>query len=110
MTEDTTRTLDRQPQRNGLGIASFVLGIVGTVIGGIPIMGIPALACGLVGFGLGLGALRRLRKRWADNKVLTWIGFALSIVAVVLGIIGMVTVIRAANQLSTELNSISTGG
>jgi hypothetical protein len=86
--------------RNGLGIAAFALGVTGTVIGMIPILGIPALAAGLTGFGLGLGALRRLRHRWADNKVMTWFGVALSAAAVALGIVGMVIVTRTVNQLT----------
>jgi hypothetical protein len=91
--------------RNGLGIAALVCGIVGSVVGLIPILGIPALACGLTGFGLGLGALRRLRHRWADNKVMTWFGVVLSVLAVVLGIVGIVIVFKATNNLNSQLNS-----
>lgn len=112
MTSDMVTT--GQPQappghRNGLGISSFVCGIVGTVLGFIPILGVPALALGLTGFGLGLGALRRLRHRWADNKVMTWFGVVLSVVAVALGIVGMVIVFKAANDLNTQLNNLNSG-
>ncbi len=92
--------------RNGLGISSFVLGIVGSVIGLIPILGIPALASGLTGLGLGLAGLRRLRHRWADNRVMNWIGVVLSVLAVVLGIVGMVIVTKAANDLQVQLDQL----
>jgi hypothetical protein len=96
--------VERGP-RNGLGIASFVTGITGSVLGMIPILGIPALLLGLIGFGLGLGGVRRLRKGRADNKVLTVIGVLASVLAVVLGIVGLVIVDHAFGQLNTAINS-----
>jgi hypothetical protein len=95
--------------RNGLGIAAFVLGLAGSVVGLIPILSIPALISGLIGFGLGLGGHRRLRRHKADNKVMTWVGTVFSVLAVVLGIVGMVIVAKAFNQLGTDLNTIGNG-
>jgi hypothetical protein len=95
--------------RNGLGIAAFVLGIVGSVTGLIPLLSIPALICGLTGFGLGLGGVRRLGKRTADNKVMTVLGVFASILAIVLAVVGMVIMFRAFNQLGTDLGNIGNG-
>ena len=114
MSQTTTITSEVAPQaghRNGLGISAFVLGLAGSVVGLIPILSIPALISGLIGFGLGLGGLRRLRCRTADNRVMTWVGTVFSVLAVVLGIVGMVIVAKAFNQLGTDLGNIggSTG-
>jgi uncharacterized membrane protein len=109
MSQTTTTTSEVAPQaghRNGLGISAFVLGLAGSVVGLIPILSIPALISGLIGFGLGLGGLRRLRRRTADNRVMTWVGTVFSVLAVVLGIVGMVIVAKAFNQLGTDLGNI----
>jgi hypothetical protein len=98
--------VDRGP-RNGLGISSFVTGLVGSVFGMIPILGIPALALGLIGFGLGLGGVRRLAKHRADNKVMTILGVIFSVLAVVLGIVGLVIVDHAFGQLNTSISNAS---
>lgn len=96
-----------QPQaRNGFGITALVLGIVGVVIGTIPILGIPALAVGAVGIVFGGLALGRVRKRVATNKKMSWWGLSLSAVAVVLGIVGVVIVSNAFNDVQHNLNDI----
>lgn len=96
----TTQQPITQPTQNGLGISTFVVGLVGAVLGTIPILGVPALICGLTGFGLGLGALRRLHKKTADNRVMSWFGVVLSVLAVVLGIIGIAIVEHAFSSAS----------
>lgn len=106
-TEHQTVSTTPQPQpRNGLGISAFILGIVGSVFGLVPILGIPALICGLVGVGLALGALRRLHRHRADNKVMTWFGAGLSVLAVILSIVGIAIVNRTVDDLNNSLNSI----
>jgi hypothetical protein len=95
-----------QHHKNGLGISSFVLGLTATVIGLIPILSVPALAAAVVGLGLGLGNIGRLRRKDATNKTMTIIGIIFSALGVVLAIIGMVIVTRAIDQLNTDLNSI----
>ena len=118
----TGNVVQRQPQaqvyqpvqfqrfesRNGFGITALVLGIIGLVLGIIPILGIPAIILGLVGLvfgGLGLG---RVRRGVATNKAMSWTGVVLSTLALTLGIIGCVIVTNAANQLSHDLDNIST--
>ncbi len=93
--------------RNGLGIASFCTALPGAIMGMIPILGIPALAAGLVAFGLGLGARRRIRRGQADNKVMTWLGILAGLLAVTLGIYGIYTVTHSLDQLQTDLNNIN---
>lgn len=80
------------PPRNGLGIAAFVLGITSAVISLIPILGIPGLAAGLVGLGLGLGNVGRLRRREATSRWMTISGMILSALGIILSIAGIVIV------------------
>lgn len=103
----TAEVTERREHRNGLGISSFVLGLVASIIGLVPIMGIPALASGLVGLGLGLGNIGRTRRHEA-GKGWTIAGIALSVLGTVLAIVGIVIVQRAFGDLQTELNNIPT--
>lgn len=95
--------VEKPGKKNGLGISSFILGLVATVIGLIPIMGIPALASALVGLGLGLGNIGRT-KRHEASKTWTILGIIFSVLGVILAIVGIVIVSKAFNQLSTDLN------
>lgn len=77
-----------QGPKNGLGVASFVLGIIAVALSWIPIFNLFAmLPVALVGLGTGLGGVYRLNKGAADNKALTWIGTGLSILGIVLVIV-----------------------
>jgi predicted PurR-regulated permease PerM len=95
----------REP-KNGFGITAFICGIAGAICGLIPILSVPALAAGLIGFGFGMGGVKRLRSKRADNKVMTILGVIVSVLAVVLGVIGMIIVQHAVDQLQTDLNNI----
>ena len=90
---------------NGFGITALVLGIVGCVLGLIPILGIPAIALGLIGLVFGGLALRRIQEKTATNKVMSWFGAVLSAGALVLGVIGIVIVTHAFDQLKHDLNT-----
>jgi len=97
----------REP-KNGFGITAFCAGLAGTVLGLIPILSIPALICGLIGFGFGMGGVKRLRSKRADNKVMTILGVIASVLAVVLGVVGFVIMQNAITDLQTDLNNIQT--
>lgn len=86
-------------EKNGLGTSSFVLGILGTVFGLIPIAAFIALPLSVVGLGVGLGNIGRLRKHQATNKVMTGIGIGLSVLGIVLSIIGIVIVNNALSDV-----------
>jgi cytochrome oxidase assembly protein ShyY1 len=91
--------LQPQAPKNGLGNASFVLGIIATVFSWIPIAGfIVGLPCALVGLGVGLGGVHLIFKNQSTNKVLTWIGVGLSLLAIVLVIIVQVALVHAVNN------------
>lgn len=94
-------SVQERGDRNGLGVASFCTGAAGAVIAMIPILAVPGLAAGLVGLGLGLGGACRLRRHRASNKVMTVLGIVASVLAIILGIAGMVIVTRAVNQIQS---------
>jgi hypothetical protein len=71
------------PQRNGLGVASLVLGIVALVLFWIPVLGlIPAG----VGLGLGIAGRRRASRGEADNGGVALAGIVTSAVAIVISL------------------------
>ena len=92
--------------RNGLGITALCLGIVGILFGLIPFTGFVAFALGAVGVILGLVGFSRARKRVATNTKTAVSGTILSLVAIGLGIWGMVVVFTGLNQLSQDLNNL----
>jgi hypothetical protein len=74
-------------QANGLGTASFVLGIIALPLSLIPlagwIFGFP-VAC--TGLGVGLGNIPRLRSGKAGNSTQTWVGVGLSAGAILISL------------------------
>lgn len=92
--------------RNGLGIAAICLGIVGVLFGMVPLTGFIAFGLGAVGLVLGLVGLSRARKRVATNLKTAVAGAVLSIVAVALGIWGMVILFTGLSDLAEDLGNI----
>ncbi|RZT83704.1 hypothetical protein EV383_0519 [Pseudonocardia sediminis] len=92
--------------KNGLGIAALCLGIVGMLFGLVPFTGFVAFALGAIGAILGLVGFSRARKRVATNLKTAVSGTILSLIAIALGIWGMVIVFTGLNQLATDLNNI----
>ena len=94
------------PPRNGLGIAGLVLGLCGLVVGLIPLFGIGAILLGIVGLVLGLVGVQRARRRVATNTRTAVSGVVACVLAVALGITGMVIVANAVTQLGEDLSAI----
>lgn len=94
------------PPRNGLGIAGLVLGLCGLVVGLIPLFGIGAILLGVVGLVLGLVGVQRARRRVATNTRTAVSGVVACVLAVALGIAGMVIVANAVTQLGEDLSAI----
>jgi hypothetical protein len=92
--------------RNGLGIAGLVLGLCGLVVGLIPLFGIGAILLGLVGLVLGLVGVSRARRRAATNTKTAVTGVVACVLAIALGITGMVIVANAVTQLGEDLSAI----
>lgn len=81
---------------------AFICGIIGSVIGLIPLLGILAIPLGLIGFFLGLSGWRRKPERAKLARAATILGA----LAVVLGIVGIVIVSDAFDDLDDELDRI----
>ena len=95
--------------RNGLGIAGLVLGVCGLVVGLIPLFGMGAILLGVIGLVLGLVGVTRARQRVATNTKTAVTGVVASVLAIALGITGLVIVANAVTQLDEDLSSISAG-
>ncbi|MGE3138135.1 MAG: DUF4190 domain-containing protein [Thermoleophilia bacterium] len=89
---------------NGLAVAALVLGIVGTVMGLIPILFWIALPCGIVGVCLGIPAIRAAAER--GRKGMAWAGTILSVIAIALGVAGVAIVNDAFSDVDKELERI----
>jgi hypothetical protein len=91
---------------NGLAVAALVLGIVGAVFGLIPLTFIIALICGILATVFGWVGLQRTKKVGAPHKGMAIAGFVLGLVAIALGIVGIIIISTAANDLNKSIEDI----
>ena len=97
----TTNVVYVHTERNGLGTSSFVLGLIATIVGLMPIiLAWIAFPTGFIGFALGLSNISRLRKGKATNKWMTVTGVVLSVLGFTFGVISSVMFDHAIHQLS----------
>lgn len=95
--------------KNGLGVAGMVCGIIGLVLGFIPLFGIFfAVPLGILGVVFGAVGLRRAKRGEANNRGMAIAGLVTGILALVVGIILFAAIYSAANKLHNDLNNIST--
>jgi hypothetical protein len=78
---------------------ALVVGIVGVVMGIIPLLAIPAIICGLIALVLGISG-------WRGRRKLARAATVLGVVAIGLGIVGFVIVDDAIDDLDRELDCI----
>jgi hypothetical protein len=103
----TTRTirLAAAPMRNGLGIAALCCGLVGILIGVVPIMFLASGALGIVAIVFGLVGIRRAQRGEASNRGMAIIGLGSGVGASILAITGIVIVFSGLNTLSHDLGN-----
>jgi Domain of unknown function (DUF4190)/Protein of unknown function (DUF2510) len=90
---------------NGLAIAALVTGIVGFVLGWIPILFFIAWALGITAFILGLVARRRaVRKPEVGRKGMATAGVVLGILAFGMGIVGLAVLDDVFSDTADELD------
>lgn len=75
------------PPRNGLGLAGFILGLIGILVSFIPVVGVVAWPLVIVGLVLSIVGFMRVNKGVANNKGLAIAGMVLSVVGL-LAVIG----------------------
>jgi hypothetical protein len=91
--EPTPQASHRQAEsRNGLGLAAAIVGPIGILFGLVPLTGFVAVICGLVAIPLALVGRSRYKKGLATNGRTAMAGFLSGVVALALGIWGIVIV------------------
>ena len=94
------------PQRNGLGTAGFVLGLLGLVFSFIPIVGVVAWPLVLVGLCLGVFGLVRVSRGQAGNKGVAIAGVVLSALGLAVCVAWVVLFGRAASDAENALDDL----
>ena len=94
----------QKPSR-GMAVASISLAIVGCCVGLIPLFGFIAIPAGILAMIFGLIGVRKA-KRNGGGKGLPRAGWILGVLAIVLGIAGMVIVNNAINELDNDFDDI----
>ena len=87
------------PPRNGLGIAGFVLGLLGLVFSPIPFVGVVAWPLVVLGLILSVVGLVRVRAGKATNKGLSIAGIVLSALGLVVSILWVVVIGKAIGDV-----------
>jgi hypothetical protein len=88
-----------QARKNGLGISSLVLGLLGCAFGLMSIGALLALPASAAGLGLGLANIGRLRSHAASNGVMTGFGIGLSAIGILFSVIDILIINDAYNKL-----------
>lgn len=95
--------------KNGFGVASLVLGIVGIILGFVPFIGfVLAGVLGLTGVTLGVLGILRARRRVATNIVMAVIGTCLSVLALLVAMIGVIIVVALMGSANQAVEDSST--
>jgi hypothetical protein len=94
------------PERpsNGLGTAGFVVGIIGLVFSFIPIIGVVAWPLVILGIIFSAIGISRASKGRATNKGLAIAGLVVSIVGLVMCILWVAVLNKAADDVEQEAN------
>lgn len=105
----TTSPTTTAPLRNGLGIAALCCGLIGILVGLIPLMFLAAGALGILAIVFGIVGIRRVARREASNRITSIAGLVTGIVAFAMAIWGMSIIFSGLNDMSNELNKIGNG-
>ena len=88
-----------------MAVAALVCGIIGVVIGLVPILFVGAFVLGVLALGL-VGRGRAKREPAVGRKTMATWGAALGVVAVILGFVGVAIVDDAPEDLDRDLEKI----
>lgn len=92
------------PPRNGLGTTGFVLGLVGLVFSPIPFVGVVAWPLVILGLIFSAVGFARTRSGAATNKGLSIAGMVVSVVGLIVCIIWVAVIGKAASDVNDEIN------
>jgi len=99
-----TFRLGAAPMRNGLGIAALCCGLVGILIGLVPLMFLASGTLGILAIVFAVIAMRRAQHGEASNRGMAIVALGTGIGASILAITGVVIVFSGLNTLSHDLN------
>ncbi|WP_019855518.1 MmpS family transport accessory protein [Actinopolyspora mortivallis] len=92
--------------KNGMGITALVLGIVGILLAWIPVIGFLGFILGILAIIFGVIAVVRAHKGTATNMVMSYIGLAAGVVALVVSIVVFTVLV---NEVDKQLDNMNTG-
>lgn len=97
--------------KNGLAIAALCCGLVGILVGLIPLMFLAAGALAILAIVFGIVGIRRVSRREATNRGMAIAGLIAGVAAAAMAIWGISIVFSGINQLDNEINKLdsSTG-
>lgn len=92
---------------NGFAVTALVLGVIGAIVGLVPIFFIGAWLLGVLAIIFGfVGRSRAKRDPNAGRAGMALAGIILGVIAIILGIVGVNTVDKAVDQLDRDLQEI----
>lgn len=95
------------PMRNGLGVAALCCGLVGMLIGLVPLMFLASGALGILAIVFAIIAMRRAQRGEASNRFMAIVALGTGIGASILAITGIVIVFSGLNTLSHDLSNLT---
>ena len=96
--------------RNGLGTAALVLGIIAVIFSFVPLVGIIAWPIGITGLVLGFVGLARVNRREATNRGVAIAGLITSGAALVICVLWLVGIGIAGSQATPSRSALPTAG
>ena len=100
----STIHLGARPMRNGLGIAALCCGLVGMLIGLVPILFLASGTLGILAIVFAIIGMRRAQHGEASNRSMAIVGLGAGVGASILAITGIVIVFSGLTTLSHDLN------
>jgi hypothetical protein len=95
--------------RNGLGVAALACGLIGILLGQVPLLFLGSGALGALAIAFGIIGFRRTLRGTASNRVVAVTGLVTGVAAFALAIWGVVIIMSGLNTVSGELDHLDHG-
>jgi hypothetical protein len=103
-----TILLGAAPMRNGLGMAALCCGLVGMLIGLVPLMFLASGALGIVAIVFGITGIRRVQRGEATNRSMAIVGLGAGVAACILATAGIIIVFSGLHTFGHDLDDTVT--
>jgi hypothetical protein len=94
------------PMRNGLGVAALACGLIGILLGQVPLLFFGSGALGALAIVFGIIGIRRALRGRASNRAMAVTGLVTGVAAFALAIWGVVIIMSGLNTVSGQLDHI----